>query len=197
MADSVLGGAITFFDKIGVYDVVLPFLLVFTLVFALLERTKILGTEEITIDGKAQKYSKKNLNSMAAFVIAFFVVASSHLVEAITTISANMVLLLLLITFLLLLVGSFYAEGHVGTEGLENKAIKGIFLGVISFGIVLIFLDGIKTAHGDSWLEVGYYVLLRYWDSSAFAALLLIAFLIGFVWFVGRSKTERSGGSSP
>ena len=30
-----------FFTRIGVFDVVLPFLLVFTIVFALLERTKV------------------------------------------------------------------------------------------------------------------------------------------------------------
>jgi len=36
-----------FFDNIGIFDVVLPFLLVFTIVFALLERTKVFGVEEI------------------------------------------------------------------------------------------------------------------------------------------------------
>ena len=58
---------IDFFDTIGVFDVVLPFLLVFTIVFALLERTKVFGVE--TIDGK--HYTKKNLNSVAAFVIPY------------------------------------------------------------------------------------------------------------------------------
>src|SRR3989338_6986549 len=56
---------IEFFDTIGLFDVVLPFLLVFTIVFAILEKTKVLGTEEI--DGK--KYTKKNLNAIASFVI--------------------------------------------------------------------------------------------------------------------------------
>ena len=38
---------IEFFDSIGLFDVVLPFLLVFTIVFAILEKTKVLGTEDI------------------------------------------------------------------------------------------------------------------------------------------------------
>ena len=38
-------GAIAFMDKLGVYDVVLPFLLVFTLIYAFLEKTKVFGVE--------------------------------------------------------------------------------------------------------------------------------------------------------
>ncbi len=97
---------IDFFDSIGVFDVVLPFLLVFTIVFALLERTKVFGMEKI--EGK--DYTKKNLNSAAAFVIAFLVVASSELVEIITDVSSKFVVLLFGIVLFLLLVGSFFKE---------------------------------------------------------------------------------------
>ena len=44
--ESVFRTAIGFLDKLGVYDIILPFLLVFTLVFAILEKTKILGLEK-------------------------------------------------------------------------------------------------------------------------------------------------------
>ena len=43
--ESVLGGVIDVFERIGVYDVVLPFILVFTIVFAILEKTRVLGVE--------------------------------------------------------------------------------------------------------------------------------------------------------
>ena len=56
-----------FFEQIGIYDVVLPFLLVFTIVFAILEKTKLFGTEGLHrmlhflepvygIDGQTQRY---------------------------------------------------------------------------------------------------------------------------------------------
>ena len=48
--ESAFRGIIGFLDKIGVYDVILPFLLVFTIVFAILEKTKVLGLDKI--DGK-------------------------------------------------------------------------------------------------------------------------------------------------
>lgn len=137
---------INFFDEIGLFDVVLPFLLVFTIVFAILEKTKVLGTEEI--EGK--KYTKKNLNAMAAFVLAFLVVASSQLVEIITTVSSNAVVVLFLSVLFLLLVGSFYKEGEaVFLEG----GWKVVFMIIVFLAIIGIFLDAIKTSDGTSWLE--------------------------------------------
>jgi len=58
---------IEFFDKLGVFDVLLPFLLVFTLVYALLEKTRIFGVDRVG----EMEYSRKNLNAMTAFSIAF------------------------------------------------------------------------------------------------------------------------------
>ena len=66
MADTTgFRGVIVFLEKLGVYDVVLPFLLVFTIVFAILEKTRVLGTDDI--DGKP--WPKKNLNAVVAFVV--------------------------------------------------------------------------------------------------------------------------------
>ena len=127
-----------FFNNIGVFDVVLPFLLVFTIVFALLERTKVLGVEEI--EGK--KYTKKNLNSVAAFVVAFLVVASSRLVQIITQVSSQFVVLLFLVVLFLLLVGSFFQEKQesVFLEGSWKTA----FTIIIFIGLAFIFLDALN-----------------------------------------------------
>ena len=73
---SVFREALIFFDQVGLYDVVLPFLLVFTLVFGVLEKSKILGTEK---GGDGEMYTRKNLNAMVAFISGFFVVASAQL----------------------------------------------------------------------------------------------------------------------
>jgi len=130
---------IEFFDTIGVFDVVLPFLLVFTIVFALLERTKVFGVDDI--DGK--KYTKKNLNSVAAFVIAFLVVASSELVGIITKVSSNFVVLLFLIVLFLLLVGSFFMEKPQGVF-LEGGWRTG-FMVLVFIVLIFIFLDAIPS----------------------------------------------------
>ena len=144
--DSTLRGVIDFFDKLGIYDVLLPFLLVFTIVFAILEKTKVFGTEQIG----GNTVTKKNLNSMAAFVMAFLVVASSQLVEVITKVSSHMVVLLMLSVLFLILVGSFYKEG----EGVFlEKNWKNLFMVIMFVGIVLIFLNALTNDNGDTWLE--------------------------------------------
>ena len=108
--ESAFRGVIEFFGEIGVYDVVLPFLLVFTIVYAILEKTRVLGTE--TFEGK--KYSRKNLNAIVAFVIAFLVVASTRLVAAINQAMGNIILLLLVSFSFLMLIGSFMKETEEG-----------------------------------------------------------------------------------
>ena len=126
----------------------MPFLLVFTIVFALLERTKVFGVEDI--EGK--KYTKKNLNSVAAFVIGFLVVASSQLVEIITKVSSNFVVLLFLVVLFLLLVGSFYQEKPEGVF-LEG-GWKTAFMVIVLVVLVVIFLDAIPSDEGnDSLLD--------------------------------------------
>ena len=48
---------IQFLDRLGVYEVLLPFLLIFTLVFAILEKTRAFGTEEVNGHEMAKKTS--------------------------------------------------------------------------------------------------------------------------------------------
>jgi len=85
---STFRSVIEFFGDIGIYDVILPFLLIFTIVFAILEKTRIFGTEKI----EGEEVTKKNINAMVAFVVGFLVVASTRLVSIINETMANMVL---------------------------------------------------------------------------------------------------------
>ncbi|MBT3304587.1 hypothetical protein HN592_02475 [Candidatus Woesearchaeota archaeon] len=72
---SVLRESIGALDNIGFLNVLLPFIFVYLIVFALLEKTKVLGIER---NGK----SKKNLNAMVSFVLGFvFIASTSHVVS--------------------------------------------------------------------------------------------------------------------
>ncbi|MCK4521159.1 MAG: hypothetical protein KAU20_01205 [Nanoarchaeota archaeon] len=174
---STFRNIIEFFDEIGIYDVILPFLLIFTIVFAILEKTKIFGTEEV--DGV--KYTKKNLNSMAAFVIAFMVIASSKLVELITQVSSQVVILLLLSIFFLLLVGSFFKEGEgVFLEG----GWKIAFMVIMFLGILGIFLQAIQTKHGEPWLEWFWDYMVDHWTSTGVGSIILALVVIGIMMYV-------------
>ena len=190
MPETVLGGVLDFFRQLGVYDIILPFILVYTLMFAILEKTKLFGTEKI----KGESYTKKNLNAMVSFVVSFLVVASSKLVEAITAVSSKIVILLLLVVFFLMLIGSFYS-----TEDIEKKGVGGaletpwrVLFGIIIFiGVIFIFLDAITLETGETWLEVFISFLLQFYTNSAVAALVLIVGIILFMAWIGREPKPR------
>ena len=176
--------ALEFFERIGIFDVVLPFLLVFTIVFAILEKTKVLGTEEI--EGK--RYTKKNLNAIAAFVMAFLVVASSQIVEIITTVSANAVVLLFLSVLFLLLVGSFFKEGEpVYLEG----GWKMTFMILMFIGILGIFLGAVKTKDGRTWLDSLSDFSSSGGSNEVMGAVILLVVVVLFIAFAVRESPKK------
>jgi hypothetical protein len=178
---------IEFLDRLGVYEVLLPFLLIFTLVFAILEKTRIFGTEDLA----GQQVSKKNLNSMFAFVTAFLVVASTNLVRAVNEAVANMTILLLLGFSFLLLVGVF----HTGNKELElNKTYKNIFTVLMFVGIMLIFLHALKTNDGTPWLYFGWNFVVRNLDTGAMGALILTILVVLLMGFITGNPNKSGGG---
>ncbi len=179
---------IQFLDRLGVYEVLLPFLLIFTLVFAILEKTKIFGTEEV----HGHHMAKKNLNSMFAFVTAFLVVASSRLVAAVNEAVANMTILLLLGFCFLLLGGVF----HTGEKEYQAKEWKGLFMIIMFAGILLIFLHAIKTKEGTPWLYFAWNFIVRNMDTGAMAALILTLLIVGVMGYLTGKPGEGSFGLS-
>lgn len=177
---------IAFLDRLGVYEILLPFLLIFTLVYAILEKSKVLGVEHIG----EHAYPKKNLNAMFSFVTAFLVVASSRLVATINEAVANMTILMLLGVCFLLLLGVF----HTGEHELEiPKTYKTIFT-IISFvGILLIFLHALKTNDGTPWLYYGWNFLVTNLDTGAVGAVILtiaVVVLMGYITSDQKSSKE-------
>jgi hypothetical protein len=184
---STFRGIIDFFGDLGIYDVVLPFLLVFTIMFAILDKTKILGIDK----WEGQEYSKKNLNAIVAFVVAFLVIASTRLVATINEAMANIVILLLLSFGFLLLIGSFYREGE---EVYLSGPMRYFFISIMLIGIVLIFLYAIKTSSGQPWLEWFWRYLKRYWRREWVASIGFVIFVIVAMVFVTWDRKPKHGG---
>ena len=177
---STFRGVIDFFHVLGIYDVILPFLLIFTVFFAILEKTKVFGTEKVgdTV------YTKKNLNAMTAFIVSFFVVASTRLVAVINEFLANVVLLLLLIVMFLVLVGSFYRESEDVFLGGRWRAW---FMAIILIVIILIFFHAIPT-NGSNWLEVGWVWIVNNWNTNVIASIILLIVIVIIMALITKEK---------
>ena len=174
---TVFGGVIVFLEKLGVYEIILPFLLVFTIVYAVFERTRVFGTEEI--DGV--KYGKKSLNAMVAFVTAFLVIASSQLVSIINESLSKIVLLILMIICFLVLIGTFFSESE---EVILEGGWRIFFMVVMLIGVILVFLSSVRNESGVSWLSNIINYLKLNFSSTGVSALILIIVIVVFMAYI-------------
>ncbi len=175
---SAFRGVIDFFGKIGVYDIVLPFLLVFTIVFAILEKTKILGIEKVV----GKEITKKNINAMVALVVAFLVIASTQLVSIINQFMANIVLLLILGISFLLLVGVFFSDKEFNLENFPRWKLT--FMLIMFVGIVIIFLEALD------WLKY-VFAVFAYWDATWAATILFLIVIFAFMYYVVKEPSQK------
>lgn len=95
-----------FFEAYGLYDVVFPFILVFTIVFATLQKIRIFGEHS------------RRYNALIAFVLALMFVAATNLVEAINQYLPVVGLVLALFLGLMLILGIFGIKEGSGVQKL-------------------------------------------------------------------------------
>ncbi|MGM5479939.1 MAG: hypothetical protein ACQESC_00595 [Nanobdellota archaeon] len=134
----------------GIFDVILPFILIFTIVFAVLEKIKLLSKE----DGRNRKYS-----SMIALVMSMSVIVQHVLGygsrffggESVVTIINNALpqvsLLLVAIVMMLLTIGLWTGKRADGSKG------AGAWFTLISAAlVVIIFVASIGWWNAPYWL---------------------------------------------
>jgi len=165
MAESLLGGVVEFLRNIGFYDVILPFLLVFAMMFAILDKTLVLGSE----NGKP----KKQINSIIAFVIALLVIGSTRLIAVMNEAVSNIAMLLIVITFILVTISVFKAEGQY--DLFQHPVLKGWIIFVVIAIIITIFFQAL------GWNLI-LWNFLKNNISDAWVATLL--FLVGIAVFI-------------
>jgi len=187
--ETVFEGIIIFLEDIGVFRVILPFILVFTIVYALLERTRVLGTEKV---GKDKiEYPRKNLNAMVAFVSAFLVIVSSKLVALINQTIGQFVVVVIILVLFLMLAGTFHEESDKAF--FIEKGGWRTFLVTISFiSMVFIFLEALPGPGNEkSFLEWFFKYLSRHWNTNWVGAIILIVMIILFMWWVTKPQKEE------
>ncbi len=180
MADTPLGSAIEFLHDFGFYDVVLPFLLVFTIIFAVLEKTKIFGTE----GGKP----KKNINAMIAFVIALMFVATTNLVIGTKEFLPNVVILLITLMSFMMLVGFFYADKEFSFE--KHKSWKILLTLIFFIGIVLMSWH----AYAPESFKWFFEETTGFWTSQGGATVIFLIIIIITILVVTMGKKSSGGG---
>ena len=183
---SPLGKAIEFFRDFGLFDVVLPFLLVFTIVFAILEKTRILGT----VKTKEGELPNKNLNSMVAFVVGLLVVATANVVRTINESLPNIVILIVASVSFLLMIGVFLKTEELDFAS-KHKYWYRTFMIFMFIAVIAIFLNSIYDPQGNSFLEIALFFLIENWSSAVVTAVIFLAVIIGAILYITKAPGKR------
>ena len=183
---SVLGNALEFLRDFGLFDVILPFLLVFAVTFGILEKTKILGHEKIG----DKDYPKKNLDAIVSFVLALLVVAATKIVGVINEALPSIVLLIVVSLSFLLSIGIFMSPGNTLYDKLDRKWLT--FLMVIMFiAVILIFLSVLPVNDNQSWLGYAYDYVVEFWSGTVVGTLVLLGIVIWAIFYIAGGSKEK------
>lgn len=153
-------------ESFGVFDVVLPFLFVFVLIFGLLEKTMILGKE----NGKP----RTNINAIVGVILGLFFITQFEIVQTLTNFLPKVSLFMIIAVMFLLMVTFFGAKFH---EGPSNPTMWLIYIGAIV---------AIYWALGPS---LG--IELPYWAYGDWIPWVIMTGLIVLIWFVIKGPSEK------
>ena len=174
-----LEGFVRTLERWGLTDVLLPFLLIFVIVYAVLQKTRILGE------------TKKNLNVVVAVIVGLLVViphvtgrfpANADPVEIINEALPQVSIVLVAIIFLLLMIGVFGQDY--------------VFLGVTMPGwITLVSLIIIVLIFGGAagWWDSGFGTTLENFFGTEGVAIFIMLLVFGIIiaWITSDSKERE------
>lgn len=143
----------TFFTNPLFMETVLPLVLVFTLVFAVLQKTKILGE------------NKRQIDAIVALVIALIFVAFGKETNIVVKMIPILAIALVVILIFMLLLGSLYEPGKFKMPD-WLKIVIGILIGILVITTVLIRTGGLDLIinffyeDNSSWIVNGIVILI-------------------------------------
>ncbi len=165
-------------DRWGLSDVILPFLLIFTIVYAVFHKTKILG-------------ERKGFNVVLAFVLSFstviphvtgtYPIGYDPIIILQRALPAVSIILVALVMLLLL----------IGVWGAESDWIAG---NTVTGGIVILSVVAIVWIFGSAanwWQGWGWFNRLFGADAMAIIIMILVFGLV--MWFITRDDNQTKG----
>lgn len=174
-------------QNMGVADVILPFLLVFTIVFAVLQKTQILGDKS-----EAKKY-----NGVVAFVMGLTLVFSHILgffpphqdpVNIINAALPNISVVLIAIVMVLLLLGVFGADVNI----LGNSLNGWVFF---LMAAIVIYVFGTAAGYFGNGRFPDWLWFLS--DPNTQSLLIVILVFGGIIWLIMREPDKDKKEKDP
>jgi len=183
---------ITLLNNLGFFNVILPFLLVYAVMYGILSKYKILG--DPFAEGDKGRVTR-SLISIVSAATGFFIVGSANVVLSLRTLIPYIVLFLLTVFFLILAISPFLQREEKSGEiqiGNRTRMILLTFT-IIIFTLIVIFTLGLYN-YIASAASASSSVLSSLQPFIETIVILAIMFGIAY-WAVKPSKGQGSGPS--
>jgi len=175
------GSIITNFQEWGVFDYFLPFLLAFALIFAILEKVHILGSD-------ANQKPKTNLNILVALIFALFLIAQPTVVAMIQGLLPATAFVIVVILAIIIVMAAF--GGYAKDGSVLGSPIFWILLAITLIVLLWVYvpeLSSFGVSVPSSWTL----------SDSAKSMLLALVCTVLIIFFILKSKKSGGGNSSP
>lgn len=161
---------------IGFYRVFLPFILIYVVIFAILEKSGIFKKS----DGSDANQTK-NVNATIAFVFALFVVGSIQTVLYIQSLIINIIIFVVFILCVLILLG--FVMGDTYTELFQNKFVK---WGVVSVIVTVATVILLNILGVWDWLSDQ-----NFGNQEDWTTIIVIVGIIGVLYFITKGDSPK------
>jgi len=183
---SLYEGVIGLLKNFGFFDIILPFILIYALVFGILAKTQILG-DPFEKENEARARFVRSIISLVSLSIAFLVVGAYNVVLRIQEFIPYAVLYILAVFMLLVSMSAFYLPTGGKVEESEFKRYRKVILAlsIIIFTILTLISLGIITAQSlrsglESWIS-----------NEIIATIIIFSFIIFVVYWMTKGEGEK------
>lgn len=158
------------FDTVGGFDILLPFLLVFTLTFAVLQKIRLFG-------------NKKNINAIVALIISIFFLNNTYLIFIIQKFLPNVAIILVVILMFMLILGTF-----IGPKKFKNNFFGTAFIISLIAVVLALFSDVFDPYAGPETGITGWYYSID--PGTRFMVWLLLILVIFVIFVMGGDSND-------
>jgi len=189
-------GIISLLKNFGFFDIILPFILIYALMFGILAKTQILG-DPFEKENEARAKFVRSVISLISLSIAFLVVGAYNVVLRIQEFVPYAVLYILAVFILLVSMSAFYLPtgGKIKEDEFKTYRKVILVLSIIIFSILTLVSFGIISIQSiQSGLESGF-------SNEIIGLIIIFGFIIFVVYWMtkgekGEKKEAKESSSS-
>ena len=148
-SSSPVDNVLQLLNTFGFFRVVIPFLLIFSIVYGLLLKTGVLGS--VIAGDEASKKTARMVGAVVALATSFFVIGYSPVVDALATLIPQVSFLLVVVLILMMLLAMFGVDFN-WTAAPWKDNLRWMAIIIVPIIVIMLAVVGASTGTAIPWL---------------------------------------------